>query len=575
MLATARAARDPRAWLVVAAVLFGGIGLGWGLPGSDTWAEDAISPRSCALFAIAQTYLPGHFHQYPPLHMALLTLTSLPWVAATVARVGTDPAALQAALIEPRTMTPVEICARLVALAMFAGIVWNVSALFGRLVGPRGGLVAGAIVVTNATLVYYAHTGNLEVPYLFWSSWALLELDRVLAGEPRQLHAMAAVTCAVLTKDQAAGLFALTLPTCLAARPALLRERRTWIAVGASAFVFALASGLVVNPSGFARRVATLFGPASEDWSPYPKSFDGRIAIARDAILSVPRYASWLLAAAACAGVAVASFGRRGIDRVRALLPILAALSFTLLFTLAARRTEDRFLLPQSIFFFPYAAFAIPSLRAHIAHARPLGHRAVAVALLSILSLLAFTPPVLAVASVDATLLTDSRYDAERFLATLPAGTHVEVYGGSHFLPRMPAALVATRIGVDDPETRSHVFNVTEIQDDPNAIDRRAPDYVVLGAEHSHPFDPSMSPRARYGTSEFSDEASFRFFTALTSNALDYTRVFRGACALPGRSSAGPSTVRRRVSSGSTDVKRPAAPRMESSRRPFDRVRPP
>jgi len=520
--ALARTARDPRAWLVAAAVIFASVGLTWGLPGSDTWAEDAISPRSCALFAIAQTYLPGHFHQYPPLHMALLTLTSLPWVATTIARMGTaDGAALEAALIAPSIMTPVEVCARLVALAMFAGIVWNVTTLFTRIAGKRGGLAAGAIVVTNATLVYYAHTGNLEVPYLFWSSWALLELDRVLAGEPRALYAMAAVTCAVLTKDQAAGLFVLTLPACVIARPGLLRERRTWIAVAASALVFAIVSGALPNPSGFTRRIATLFGPASEDWSPYPKTLDGRIAIARDALLSVPRYASWLLAVAACAGVFLAATTRRGLERVRALLPLLAAVSFTLVFTLGARRTEDRFLLPQSVLLFPYAGFALEA---------SLGSKRWWIAAACIL---AFTPPLLATLSLDATLLTDSRYAAERFLSTLPPGTRVEAYGGSHFLPRIPPSLVATRVGIDDPDSRSHVFGVADISANPNQIDLRAPAYVILGAEHSHAFDPIDAPRSRYGTSEFSDADSFHFFVALTSGKLDYTRVFRGECRLP------------------------------------------
>jgi hypothetical protein len=519
--ALARTARDPRAWLVAAAVVFAAVGLGWGLPASDTWAEDAVSPRSCALFAIAQTYVPGHFHQYPPLHMALLTLTSLPWVAGTIARMGVSNPGLEAALIDPRIMTPVEVCARLLALAMFAGIVWNVTALFTRIAGKRGGLAAGAIVVTNATLVYYAHTGNLEVPYLFWSSWALLELDRVLAGEPRALQAMAAVTCAVLTKDQAAGLFVLTLPACVIARPSLLRERRTWIAIGASALVFAIVSGALPNPSGFKHRLATLFGPASEDWSPYAKTLAGRLAIARDALLSVPRYASWFLAIAACAGVFLAASTRRGIDRTRALIPLLAAVSFTLVFTLSARRTEDRFLLPQSVLLFPYAGFAVEAW---------LGSKRVLIALVSIL---AFIPPLLAVASVDATLLADSRYAAERFLSTLPAGTRIEAYGGSHFLPRIPASLVATRVGVDDPDTRSHVFGVTDVRALPSDIDARHPDYVVLGAEHSHTFKPIDAPRARYGTSEFADADSFRFFVALTAGALDYTRVFRGQCKLP------------------------------------------
>jgi hypothetical protein len=523
--ALAHASRDPRAWLVAAAVVFASIGLAWGLPGSDTWAEDAISPRSCALFAIAQTYVAGHFHQYPPLHMALLTVTSLPWVALTVARAGTDRAALEAALIDPRTMTPVEVCARLVAVAMFAGIVWNTTKLFGRLAGARGGLAAGAIVATNATLVYYAHTGNLEVPYLFWSSWALVELDRVLAGEARELQAMAAVTCAVLTKDQAAGLFALTLPACVLARPDLLRRRRTWIAVGGAALAYGLASGAITNPTGFARRIATLFGPASEDWTPYPKTLDGRVAIARDAWLSVPRYASWLLAAAAAAGVFVAATTRRGTERVRALLPLLAAVSFTLLFTLGARRTEDRFLLPQSVLLFPYASFALEAWLA-----RTTSHALVAAA-----CVVAMVPSLLAVASIDATLLVDARYAAERFLASLPAGARVEVYGGSHFLPRIPASLVATRVSPDDPDSRSHVFGVADVQGDPNEIDRRAPDYVVLGAEHSHPFpsEPSEEPRARYGVSEFSDAASLHFFATLTAGKLDYARVFRSACALP------------------------------------------
>ena len=528
LLAPTRVARDPRAWLVAAAVVFASVGLTWGLPGSDTWAEDAISPRSCALFAIAQTYLPGHYHQYPPLHMALLTLTSLPWVALAAARVGIDRATLESALIEPRTMTPVEICARLVALAMFAGMVWNVTALFTRIAGKRGGLAAGAIVATNATLVYYAHTGNLEVPYLFWASWALLELDRVLAGEARELRAMAAVTCAVLTKDQAAGLFVLTLPACLIARPQLLHRRRTWIAGGAAAITYALVSGALVNPAGFAKRVATLFGPASEDWSSYPKTFDGRVAIVHDTLLAVPRYASWLLAVIACVGLAVAATRPRGLPRLRALFPLLGAASFTLFFTLGARRTEDRFLLPQSVLFFPYAAFALEAGLARVERRAHLSNAVVTAGCVLVL-----VPSLLAVASVDATLLVDARYAAERFLAALPAGTRLEVYGGSHFLPRIPASLAAARVGDDDPASRSHVSGVSDVRADPNDIDARAPEYVVLGAEHSHPFAPFEVPRARYGTSEFTDAASFRFFIALTSNALDYARVFRGTCELP------------------------------------------
>jgi hypothetical protein len=516
-------ARLGRGWPVLLAVLFALVGITWGLPGSDTWAEDAMSPRTCGLFGIAETYAPGHFHAYPPLHVALLTLTSLPWELRTILRVGFDRAALEQALIAPRVMTPIELCARLVAVAMLAGIVWNTVRLFERLGGRRVGIVAGLVVATNSALIYYAHTGALEVPYLFWSSWALVEIDRVLAGESREPQVMIAVTCAVLTKDQAAGLFLLTLPACLAVRPALLRSKRTWLSLGGALVAYALVAGAVTNPSGFAKRIALLLGPMASDWTPYPKTLAGYGAMARDAIAAVPLQASWPIAIAAAVGVVVVLRERRGLDRARAVMPLVAAASYKLVFLLGARRTEDRFLLPLAILSFPYAAFA---LEAWLARARSavLPYAAFAVAL---------APALLAVASVDATLLADPRYAAERFLASLPAGTRVEVYGGSHFIPRIPAQIDAVRISLDDPAARSHAYRVTDVQGDPNAIDLRHPGYVVLGAEHSHLFPPGYAPTARFGTVEFTDAATFRFFYALTTGQLDYAPVLKARCELP------------------------------------------
>jgi hypothetical protein len=214
---------------------------------------------------------------------------------------------------------------------------------------------------------------------------------------------------------------------------------------------------------------------------------------------------------------------RRGLDRARAVMPLVAAASYKLVFLLGARRTEDRFLLPLAILSFPYAAFA---LEAWLARARSavLPYAAFAVAL---------APALLAVASVDATLLADPRYAAERFLASLPAGTRVEVYGGSHFIPRIPAQIDAVRISLDDPAARSHAYRVTDVQGDPNAIDLRHPGYVVLGAEHSHLFPPGYAPTARFGTVEFTDAATFRFFYALTTGQLDYAPVLKARCELP------------------------------------------
>src|SRR5579859_3886072 len=99
------------------------IGFTWGLPGSSSWAVDSISPRSCGLGAIVETYWPGHFHTYPPLHMALLTVLSLPWMAAAALRVGLDVDALRGELIKPLYMTGIEVGARLLAATMALAIV--------------------------------------------------------------------------------------------------------------------------------------------------------------------------------------------------------------------------------------------------------------------------------------------------------------------------------------------------------------------------------------------------------------------------------------------------------------------
>src|SRR5438046_3655379 len=108
--------------------------------------------------------------------MAILTVTSLPWMGLAVLRaklagLPLDQATLERVLIEPRTMTPIEVSSRLVSLAMLLGIAWNVMRLFERLFEREGGrrvaVAAGAVVAVNSSLLYYGRTGNLEVPYLF------------------------------------------------------------------------------------------------------------------------------------------------------------------------------------------------------------------------------------------------------------------------------------------------------------------------------------------------------------------------------------------------------------------------
>jgi hypothetical protein len=528
--------RRVEAFVLVAFGVFVAVGLTWGLPGPDTWCVDSMSPRSCGLGAIAETYRPGHFHTYPPLHMAILTLISLPWMALAACRVGTSADLLGAELLHPLYMTGIEVGARLVAAAMATGVVWNTMRLWKRIGGRFVGVVAGAVVACNATLVYYAHTGNVDVPYLFWTSWALVEIDRVAAGERRGVQALVLATCAVLTKDQAAAALALPIAIYVLILPWV--ERRASIlrpdvvrgALG-SAALYALLSGAIVNPTGFRNRLAFLFGPASKTWEEYPRTLAGRGALAADALHALPHFGSWPMAAAALVGVGLAMLPRE--NRARSLLPLSSALSFTVLFNVSALRSDDRFLLPQSILLLPYAALALD--RAKVATFGPHGPAAFGpVALVATVAACAFVPALLGVASLDGTLLADPRYAAERFLATFPSGTRIEVLGSTKFLPRLPSRLAAVRPGIEPISDRQEMADVSELVDPQMDPRPRAPSLIVLATELSRA-DMTEGPvrPAGYGLSTYRDATTRALLRRLADGSLGYARVFRSTCSLP------------------------------------------
>ncbi len=508
------------------------VGFSWGLPATSTWAVDSISPRSCGLGAIVETYWPGHFHTYPALHTGLLTILSLPWIALAALRVGIGRDDLGVELIKPLYMTGIEVSARLVAAAMALAIVWNTIRWWTRIEGRAAGIGAGVVVATNATLVYYAHTGNLEVPYLFWASWAMVEMDRVLCGESRERAAILCSVAAVLSKDQAAAVLLLPLAVALVIGPWAARGespiRRRLLTAGLSGVaLYAVVSGLLVNPVGFRRRIAFLLGPASQTWAGYPRGFEGDLLLARSALRAIPHFTSWPIAVAAVVGVIVVIVTTRGTDRARALQPLLAAVSFTLLFTLGARRTEDRFLLPQTLFILPYSAVALSCASQRLPRARAVLRGLAAVFLL---------PALAGVASLDGTLLVDSRYEVERFLAGLQTSTHVEILGTVSFLPRLPPALAIVRPGTEPIADRQAIPGVTEIVDPEMDPRPRAPDFIVLATALSVDLVTEPPPPVAlrpYGSTAYHDDVSHRLFRRLRDGSLGYARSLVARCELP------------------------------------------
>jgi 4-amino-4-deoxy-L-arabinose transferase-like glycosyltransferase len=383
-------------------------------------------------------------------------------------------------------MTYFAVLGRLVSLGMSLGIIWAVGEM-ARLVaggasgGPlasaygrtaqaksQAGLFAAGAAALNFGLTYYGQVGNLDVPYLFWGTLALLWSMRAVAEQRTQHFRAAALlaAAAVATKDQAYALFLLSLPLFLLIWFLIdnwpRQEARAVVRVLLPAILVALillllVDGAITNWSGFLKRVAFLAGPAAQDYAEYVQGPAGWRALLGD--MSAYYSHGYGLVAVSLAFLGVVAHVTRARAGILAagLLPAFAILSFTLCFNFAALRSDDRFLMPQAVLACVYIGIAADIL----AFAAQAWIQLVARAALAITALFALQQTI----AINAALLLDPRYEAERWLtAHIKPGDSIETYGQNCFLPRFPSGAHVTRIGQGDLKVRNPLPGVREVR---------------------------------------------------------------------------------------------------------------
>lgn len=496
-----RVRTTPLTWILFAVGVLHAIGIGWGLPGSDGWDNDGVAPRDF-LPGLAETFTSGHFYTYPPVHLALLAVVTLPITLAGVLSAPSHALAdVVGEMLKPGYMTAIAYVARFVSLLMSLGIVFFSARIAEEIQAcvlgvprddlrvRRAGYGAAALVGVGASLTYYAHTTNLDVPYLFWGLASLLAFARVVArNEPRRLRwSLVFAVLAVATKDQAYALFGLSLPIAFAVWAWLDRAatRAVWKELAAAAALAAaallVADAIVFNPSGFLARLRFLSGSASQDFVEYTRDWSGRLGVLRDAArffdaqLPKPAALLFLLGFGVTLRAALAARARRGARLALALLPLLVAVSFTVLFNWVSLRTNARFLMPQAILLSIYGGIAMEALGfAASKWLRYASRVAIAALLLA---------AVKSSVAVDATLLFDPRYEAEAWLREhVKAGQTIETYGLNVYLPRFPAGAKVIRVGPEPIEGRNPMPGVIEVQDAYERAAERETHWIVLPA---------------------------------------------------------------------------------------------
>jgi len=364
--------RSPLFWILLLAAVLRAPGIGWGLPASDGWDDDGVAPRNF-LVGLAQTYMPGSYFTYPPLHMILLALLAMPGLVVALmkahALTRTD---VIAEFIQVPIMTYFALVARVVSVAMSLGTIVIIARMTELAAGKRAAMFAALACALNASFTYYGVVTNLDGPSIFWCSLSLYFWMRLISAcEPRHIRwAALFAAAAVATKDQAYAAFLLSVPVALAAWfavDALPRQKAREILVplfawSAIAVVALLAvDGAITNPSGFAGRIGFLTGPASQGYAEYSNDWSGRWQILKDIWAGIPRFYPIPAVALGAFGVVLqfARFREARSNFVAGFLPLLAAISFTLAFNFVVLRTGNRFLLLQSLLFAIYIGIAV------------------------------------------------------------------------------------------------------------------------------------------------------------------------------------------------------------------------
>ncbi len=260
--------------ILAAATLLFCLQLSWGLPnGNASWAADAIGPVT-TLGVVHRSFAEWnsgwYFFKYPMGYPFLLFLASAPYLGWLLVTGGwrSPTASYPYGFRDPeQALYVMAMLGRLLNVAFALGVVAVTYGIANRLFGRWPARVAALLMATAYPIIYYAHTTNLDISYLFWLLLALYAA--IVAAQSQRIAPWltlgVAAAMVVSTKEQG---FAFLLPLpLLAVGRRLAHEgvgaiwsRRSLAMAGSAIATVIVANNVWFNPSGFVARIAFLLG---------------------------------------------------------------------------------------------------------------------------------------------------------------------------------------------------------------------------------------------------------------------------------------------------------------------------
>ena len=350
-------------------------GIGWGLP----YATDALRTHGWATDAITPLEPISQFHSliwpqadrwvvYPLMQYLLLAVAYTPYVLYLVVtgRLAGPSGRYPFGLSDPEgSLQVMELLGKSVSVLMAAGIVVAVYQTGKTLWGRTTGLLAGMFVMLMYPMVYYARTGNLDVPVLFWTSLGLLLFARILEHGLTTRRAVwlgVFAAFAIATKDQAWGAFMLLPVVLVAWQLRISRQaglpmpwRPLMTGLAASSAVYALTSGLALSPERHFAHIRWIREhvpfPGLEH---FPATLEGLLGLLAQILGQLSDAVGPVMLAASVVGVFVV--GRQEPKKLAMLLPAIGHFVFVLA---PVRMSLLRYIMPIALVLCVFAARGI------------------------------------------------------------------------------------------------------------------------------------------------------------------------------------------------------------------------
>ncbi len=437
----------------------------WGVPhathplGVHSWEIDAVTGMQTLseLHNLLIEAKPDWYLAYPLFHYLVLGALYAPYFLFLYVTGGMSQptASYPFGFADPvEALKHLTLIGRALTVLMAAGVVVNAYLAAKAVWDKQTARLTAIAAALPTTMVFYARTGNLEVPMLFWMSAAILVLARSLTSGLTVGRAVCLgifASLAVATKDAAYGalLIGLVLLVLIHIRRGTPRtERSDWWKAPAALLlsccvVFAFASGLAIFPQRFAGHLQfvnnfekTFFNVVHLDLL-RPKTLAGYVTLIGDAGLQLVYALGPVLLITGLFGLAV-TWRTTMFTKVLSLMMI----GHIILVILPVRHMQYRYIV------FPVFAFAFL-----VARALALGLRQkrqwLAVSTLTA-AIIGFGW--VGARAIDLTyqMMFDARYDAGDWLAAhVEPGDKIGFFTDQNCLPRLPAQVVPVKLLLD------------------------------------------------------------------------------------------------------------------------------